>query len=154
MTEVWFYHLEQATVEQTLPKLLEKTLAAGQRALVLTRSEARAEDLARHLWSYAPDSWLPHGTTADGNPAQQPVWITNQAQNLNEAGFLFLLDAQDWSAQAPTPKTGFSRVLDLFDGTDPDAVQAARDRWRADKAAGLTLSYWQQSPDGVWTKKA
>jgi DNA polymerase-3 subunit chi len=44
-------------------------------------------------------------------------------------------------------------VFDLFDGNDPVAVEAARERWRAAKAAGHTLTYWQQGTRS-WEKKA
>jgi len=47
----------------------------------------------------------------------------------------------------------FERVFDLFDGGDEAAVVAARGRWTAAKAAGRTLTYWQQAPR-VWEKKA
>ena len=35
MTDVAFYQLERSPLEQVLPKLLEKTLDAGKRALVV-----------------------------------------------------------------------------------------------------------------------
>ena len=41
----------------------------------------------------------------------------------------------------------------MFDGNDADAVEAARERWRRAKAAGHTLTYWQQTETG-WEKKA
>jgi DNA polymerase-3 subunit chi len=41
----------------------------------------------------------------------------------------------------------------MFDGNDPAAVAAARDRWRAAKAAGHALTYWQQTDRGGWAKK-
>jgi DNA polymerase-3 subunit chi len=44
-------------------------------------------------------------------------------------------------------------VFDLFDGGDPAAVAAARQRWTAARAGGHTLTYWQQGPRG-WEKKA
>jgi DNA polymerase III subunit chi len=47
---------------------------------------------------------------------------------------------------------GFARCADLFDGNDPEAVEAARARWRAAGAAGHALTYWQQTPSG-WEKK-
>ncbi|HOT83164.1 MAG TPA: DNA polymerase III subunit chi, partial [Candidatus Defluviicoccus seviourii] len=59
MTEVAFYHLQAAPLDQVLPRLLEKTLAAGKRAVVIAGSRARAEALATVLWTYRPDSWLP-----------------------------------------------------------------------------------------------
>ena len=73
MTEIAFYHLGKSPLEQVLPKLLEKTLGAGKRALVLAGSEQRVEALAGLLWTYEQGSWLPPGTAQDGSPADQPV---------------------------------------------------------------------------------
>ena len=47
----------------------------------------------------------------------------------------------------------FTRCVDLFDGNDPAAVEAARDRWSQAQAAGHSLTYWQQTEAG-WEKKA
>jgi len=55
---------------------------------------------------------------------------------------------------ADTGRSGtFERVFDLFDGTDPDKVAAARARWRVARDAGHTLTYWKQGPRG-WEKGA
>ena len=66
----------------------------------------------------------------------------------NGARFLFLVDGAE-SARLDR----FDRVLDLFDGNDAEATEAARDRWRRAKAAGHALTYWQQGARG-WEKKA
>ncbi len=73
-----------------LPKLLEKTLASEKRAVVLAASVDRVEALAAQLWTYDPDSWLPHGTARDGSPEEQPIWLTERDENPNGAAFLFL----------------------------------------------------------------
>ncbi|MCW8835663.1 MAG: DNA polymerase III subunit chi [Rhodospirillales bacterium] len=149
MTEISFYHLQQAPLALALPKLLEKTLAAGKRAVVVVGSEERAEALSGDLWTYSPDSWLPHGTEKDGHPADQPVWLTTKDENPNGATFLFLADGAESAKVAD-----FERCFDLFDGNDDDAVKAARDRWAAYRAAGHDLAYWQQTESGGWEKKA
>ena len=41
MTEIAFYHLQRAPLEKVLPRLLEKTLAAGKRALVILGARCR-----------------------------------------------------------------------------------------------------------------
>jgi DNA polymerase-3 subunit chi len=46
----------------------------------------------------------------------------------------------------------FARCVDLFDGNDPGAVEAARARWRRALAAGHALTYWQQTRGG-WERK-
>ena len=47
----------------------------------------------------------------------------------------------------------FDRCLDMFNGNDPQSVERARERWRTYKAAGHTVTYWQQSDTGKWEKK-
>ena len=147
MTQIAFYHLESWPLEQALPKLLEKTLEAGKRALVLAGSAERVEALNNLLWTYHQDAWLPHGSAADGEPAEQPVWLAVADDNANRADYLFLTDG---AASAAVPS--FERCFELFDGNDPDAVQAARARWKAYQEAGHALTYWQQTERG-WAKK-
>ena len=43
-------------------------------------------------------------------------------------------------------------AIEIFDGGDDTAVAAARERWKAYKAAGHDLTYWQQTDDGRWEK--
>ncbi|MBB6251290.1 DNA polymerase III subunit chi [Nitrospirillum iridis] len=148
MTEVNFYHLQRSSLEQTLPDLLERSLARGWRAVVLSTVEDRSEQLAQHLWTWRTDSFLPHGTAKDGHAADQPIWLTATDERPNEAQVLFLIDGAT-SARM----TEYTRVCDIFDGIDPDAVAAARQRWKAAKDAGLDLTYWQQTDKG-WEKKA
>lgn len=149
MAELRFYHLTRKTLEQTLPGLLEKSLERGWKAVVLTGSEERAEALAQHLWTYKPDGFLPHGTAKDGHPDRQPVYLTPADERPNGAQVLFLTDG------AESGRVGeYELACDLFDGNDPDAVSAARRRWKAAKDAGHALTYWQQNERGGWEKKA
>ena len=63
MTEVLFYHLQDMTLENVLPPLLEKSLRARLargRAGRHRRSASRRS--TRHLWTYRDDSFLPHAT--------------------------------------------------------------------------------------------
>lgn len=149
MTEVSFYHLQVQPLEHALPKLLERALAAGFRVVVRVGSAERAEALAAHLWTYDSNSFLPHGTERDGDAGLQPVWITEKDENPNQADVLFLTDGV-----LSDQLGGYRRCLDLFDGNDPDAVAAARERWKAGKSQGFTLTYWQQSESGAWSQAA
>ena len=93
MTEVRFYHLIRASLESTLPVMLERSLARGQRAVVQCGSPERVEALANHLWIYAEASFLPHGTARDGRTAEQPIWLTAEDEAApNGAKVLFLTD--------------------------------------------------------------
>ena len=68
MPEIAFYHLTRKSVEETLPTLLERSLARGWRVVVQAASAKRVKALDAHLWAYRPESFLPHGTKADAAP--------------------------------------------------------------------------------------
>ena len=148
MTEIGFYHLTRTSADQALPVLLGRTLAAGKRAVVQCGSDERLAALDTALWLCPEPDWLPHGSAKDGNADLQPIWLTTADEAPNNASFLFLIDGADTTALP-----SFERVFDLFDGRDDAALASARGRWRAAKAAGHTLAYWQQTPTG-WERKA
>ena len=147
MTEVSFYHLEHTNLELALPKLLEKTLALGERALVLGGTDVRIETLASTLWTYNPGSWLPHGTAKDGSALDQPIWLTVDDINPNGATFLFLIEGV-----TSENLSNFKRCIELFDGNQPAMVEMARKHWSLYKEAGHDLLYWQQNASGGWQK--
>ena len=149
MTEIAFYHLQRSPLENVLPKLLEKTLEAGKRAVVLAGSADRIESLNNALWTVDQNGWLPHGSAKDGNAEEQPIWLTHCEENPNGATYMFMTDG----AVAESLEN-FERCFDLFDGNDEAALGAARQRWTALKDAGHELTYWQQSDQGEWEKKS
>jgi DNA polymerase-3 subunit chi len=148
-TEVNFYHLTKASLEDALPRLLVKTLQTGERAVVMLGSPERVDALNNHLWTFDPNGFLPHGSAKDGEAARQPVWLTHLDENPNGANFLFVAD------RAKSEKVDtYKRCFELFDGRDEEAVADTRERWKAYKAAGHTVVYWQQTASGGWEKKA
>jgi DNA polymerase III subunit chi len=149
MTEVLFYHLEHQPLERVLPALVERTLARGWRAVVQAGSEERVAALDTLLWTYDEASFLPHGTQRDGHVAEQPVYLTAGEANPNGAIVRFLVDGAEIGEL-----TGYQRIVYLFDGRDGEAVARARAQWKAAKDAGCEATYWQQSPEGRWEKRA
>jgi DNA polymerase-3 subunit chi len=147
MAEIGFYHLLAMPLERALPRLLERAAASGHRIVVRAGSPERVEHLATILWTYDEASFLPHGSERDGNAAFQPIWLTHRAENPNTATMLVLTDGVEADDAAQ-----FARCADLFDGNDPQAVAAARQRWRKARDAGHALTYWQQTSAG-WERK-
>jgi len=157
VTEVRFYHLQRARLEEVLPVILERCHQRGERVLVLAGSSERVEALAALLWTYRPESFLPHGTARDGEAARQPIFLAAaegdparpDGDNPNAAPILILSDG------ASHPRIGdFKLVCELFDGHDAAAVAAARAQWRTCKEAGHAVVYFQQAETGKWQETA
>lgn len=149
MTEVFFYHLEQASLEQVLPDLLEKSLERGWHAVVQASSDERIEALDQHLWTYKDDSFLAHGSAEDGPGDVQPVFLTTGEDNPNEARIRFFVDGAN-----SQEISDYERIVHLFDGRDEEAVAAARASWKHATGEGHAVTYWQQNEQGRWQKKA
>ncbi len=149
MVEVSFYHLQAQPLEQALPKLLAKVFERGLTALIRVREADMADYLNNLLWTYRPDSFLPHGTDEDKSPEEQPILISNSMdQNLNDASVLVLLQDADAS-----DLENYDRCLYMFDGNDQSSLSLARARWKTFKDQGCTVTYWQQTDTG-WQQKA
>jgi DNA polymerase III subunit chi len=149
VAEVLFYHLTESKLEDALPPLLEKSVERGWTVAVQTRDPERRDALEAHLWIYRDDSFLPHGTDEGVSPDRQPVLLTVQPDNLNAASVRFLVDGAE-----PPEALDYDRVVFVFDGYDATQLDAARAQWKKLKGEGHQLTYWQQTPEGRWEKKA
>lgn len=148
VSEIRFYHLQKSRLEEALPQLLERTLSKGWRAVVNAGSAERVEQLNGLLWTYTEGSFLPHGSSKDGDAALQPVWLTETDENPNKANVLMLVDG---AAVEGTP--AYELTCLVFDGTDPEALAQARSLWKGWQGSGAQLTYWKQEPQG-WVKQA
>lgn len=143
-----FYRLRRTPLEKALPKLLEKVLESGRRAVVIGASEERIAALNAALWTYEQGSFLPHGTARDGHGERQPVFLTTGDDNPNGARIAVMVDGI-----APGDPDRFERCLDIFDGADTAALEAARERWRERRAGGHDVTFWEQTVDGKWERR-
>ena len=150
MTEIRFYHLLDQRLERVLPQLLEVSLQRGWRVVVQASSAERIEALDAHLWTYRDDSFLPHGVSGHADAADQPVLLTTDDGNANNATVRFLIDG----APLPADLSQYERLVLIFDGNDDDLVARAREQWSEAKTLGLEASYWQPDDSGRWVQKA
>jgi DNA polymerase-3 subunit chi len=152
VSEALFYHLERKSLDDVLPGLVERTLSRGWRALIRTESAECAAAIDSLLWTYDDQSFLPHAQTGDGDSGRQKVLITVEEANANAADVLFLVGGalpSAWDGAA----AAFTRIVLLFDGRDPEALQAARGAWKNAKGAGHDVTYWKETSAGKWEKQ-
>jgi DNA polymerase III subunit chi len=153
MTEVLFYHLERRSLDDILPGLIEKTLERGWRALIRVDSAERAEAIDTLLWTYNDQTFLPHAQKGDGEASRQPVLVTVEESNDNNADVLFLIGGAAAPAWGGEDVTAFARIVILFDGRDAQALAAARAAWKNAKDAGHDTTYWKESAGGKFEKQ-
>jgi len=148
--EVFFYHLTRAPLEVTLRTLLEKSLGAGWRVAVRGRTEGMLERLDAQLWLGPEEGFLPHGRAGGPQDAAQPVLLTTAREAANRPDCVVSVEGAEIGAEEAA---GLARTMILFDGHDPNAVQAAREQWKALTGAGARAKYWSEE-SGRWEMKA
>ncbi len=150
MIRVDFYHLQKTSLEQVLPKLCEKAYATGKRIKILLGNDERVEFINALLWTYAEDSFLPHGSKKDGFVGNQPIFISACEDNENNAQLLILADGAMPDIDI---LSRYERILNIFDGNDETALNNARTYWKQIKSLNGELHYWQQNERGNFEQK-
>jgi len=134
------YHHSISPLEKVLPKLLEKVLAAGQKAVVMVSSEEQLKTIDTFLWTYSKSELIPHGSIEDGNPLLQPVWLTCIEENPNQANILVII-----GNLRPINISIFEKVLILSPEWSSDMTE-----WAASKGK---LTVWAEKLAGGWEQQ-
>jgi DNA polymerase-3 subunit chi len=145
--QVDFYHLTRQPLDRVLPAIAEKVLAAGDRLLIVVADDDERARLDRHLWTYAPESFLPHAQVGAGDDAAQPVLLAPDINAANGAKNVALADGI-WRPDA----LDFARAFHFF---DEERVKDARVAWKLLKGTdGVEPRYWKQNDAGRWEQAA
>lgn len=145
--QVDFYHLTHRPLDRVLPQIAQKVLESGGRLLVVAGDEAARARLDAALWTFSPESFLPHGQAGGEDDSRQPVLISGEAEAGNGARNVALADGV-WREAA----LGFDRAFHFF---DDERIVEARLAWKGlAEREGVTRNYWKQGDTGRWEKVA
>ncbi len=150
MIEHWFYHLEQSSLEQILPEILEKTYAKKWRALVkigplLGEGAAEIKRLDEYLWKYKKDSFLPHGRDDEPMADAHPIVLSTNAVHADGADVVLLIGGAEMTEFGVA-----QRCITILNGHDETDKATARTRWKQAKSANQITAYWRQDDRGKW----
>lgn len=148
MGNALFYHLTRSPAETLVTSLIARSRQAGWRVELRGAELTRMARLDELLWR--GDGFLPHGLAGGPHDGLQPVLLTVAGQG-GPVGADCLI-AIDGAAIDPVECALSQRICVVFDGNDPEAVDAARGQWRALTGAGVAAEYWSEA-DGRWEKK-
>jgi DNA polymerase-3 subunit chi len=139
-----FYQLSRDPAEKALALLARKTLAAGERLLVVSQDTDQLARIDRALWEEEPESFLAHGLAGTGFEADQPILLAQEMEPANGARFCAIADGL-WRESEPP----FARTLFLFDDA---TIAAARTCWvMLGKRDNVERKFWKQD-GGRWVE--
>lgn len=134
MTKIDFYVLPEATSEARwlfACKLAEKVQRMGMRVLIAVDSEADAHQLDELLWTFKPESFVPHQLISGDKPS--PVEITFNDQAGDHQGLLLNL-----SKTIPAWFSRFERVSEVVI-QEQQMLATSRERYSFYKSRGYPI---------------
>ncbi|KQM67007.1 MULTISPECIES: DNA polymerase III subunit chi [unclassified Sphingomonas] len=144
--KVDFYHLTRSPLDRVLPRIAQRLHDDGERLLLLSDDADQRRHLDMLLWTYAPDSFLPHAEAGAGDDTLQAVLIAPEPTDANAARNVAIVDGR-WRDAALT----FDRAFHFF---GEDHIAAARAAWKGlAEREGVERRYWRQG-DGGWEQAA
>jgi DNA polymerase III subunit chi len=141
LTEVEFHTGVQAPVEFAC-RLLRKAQRSGARAWV-TAPAAVLNELDRALWTFEERDFVPHARVSGAAPAllkRTPLWLAEALGDTSRPGAPRVL--VNLGASAAPDFSAIDRLIEIVP-VDVDDAQRGRERWRAYKAAGLSIVHHQ-----------
>lgn len=137
MPQADFYLLKQDAPDrlmQTACRLAAKAVAAGQRLFIQTADAAQTAALDEWLWSFPPESFLPHQRADDEFRLSAPVLL---GLKMTTSERDICLNVSGKPVEQPAR---FQRILELVPADEPSR-QAARQRWQHYKQSGFILNH-------------
>lgn len=137
-TQVHFYLLPDDTASDVNAHLLQACVQASycfrnqQKVYVFTNDQPSAHQIDELLWSFEPDSFVPHNLVGEGPSYGAPVEIGFTAPK-NRRPFLINL-----ASRIPSFAKQYSHIID-FVPAEPSLKQQARERFKQYRQAGFHI---------------
>lgn len=140
MAKANFYLLKQDTEQarrMLACRLAEQQAKQGQRICILTDSPEAAQEVDQLLWSYAPESFLPHALAGDPAAAQVAVVVGHGTEA--PSGVTCILNL---GSEAPLNQPSLNAIAE-FVLNDDESKARSRARWNLYKQLGYELQHHQ-----------
>ena len=137
MTQVDFYILTGGTSrperDRFACRLTEKAWQKGYRVFIHTGSDFEAQQLDDLLWTFRPESFVPHALATDPNSAALPVLVGWGSEPTRALDLLINL-----SGTVPAYFQRFARLAEIVESDDTQR-DIARRRYRHYRDQGCSL---------------
>ncbi|MDR0296581.1 MAG: DNA polymerase III subunit chi [Rickettsia sp.] len=152
MQQFSLYHTAEGLLYKTSCLLVEKSYHNNLRIVVLAPDIEVQELLNNMIWTYSRKQFIPHGSKLDPLPEKQPVYITHQLENPNQASILIIIAPFDIQEILSNKHyiAHFQRIIIIYDALDNLSlvIKAINEL----TIATPTIDCYKQNPMGTWSK--
>lgn len=164
MKQISFYQTIEDLADKTFCQLIEKCYSSNLKVVIFTADIQMQEYYDRLLWIYSPKKFIPHGTKYDDFPELQPIYITPELENPNQASILvmikqtptiilnLLLPKQD-NPISSVESLNFERAIIVYNGSESSNFNKLINEIRTLKNSNFSIDYFKQEINGGWVKE-
>ncbi|CAA15296.1 unknown [Rickettsia prowazekii str. Madrid E] len=154
MQQFSIYHTSNELFLKAILRLIEKCYYSNFKSVILTTDVHQQEMLNKNLWTYSRKQFIPHGSKFDPQPAKQPIYITDELQNPNNASVLVIISPTDIAKilQVKEYIKVFKRIIiitDLLENLKELIIKINKFTGQENK-----IDCFTQNPIGTWNKIA
>lgn len=137
MTLIDFYVLSKQTLEEQhhfACRLIEKAVKQGNRVMVATKDSSESERLDKALWSFRPESFVPHALEGAETASDSPVLISHGEGDDNHHDVLVNL-----RLEVPPQFSRFERLAEIVIQA-PEVLENSRKSYTYYKNRGYPIN--------------
>ena len=148
MSEVFFYHLTETTLEIGRPKIIERALSEKWSIEIRTSANTNLDEISNAIWRGPEESFLPHCLEDHEDLQDYPIVLCKSP-------------LKDWRdclivvGQADVKENevkNYKRICLIFDAKIEVELSKARKSWKKFSEEGINTIYWAEDK-GRWVKK-
>ena len=146
MAEFNFYDIGSNTLDKFLSQLLEKILILKKRAVIIVGDEDQVNYFNQQLWTLSTNSFIPHGSKVNGDPENQPIWLTNILENPNNASYLV-----STNVLLHEGIKNFEKCFFIFSKKNASMLKKAKLQKEKCLIEKIKHSFYHQNENGEWS---
>ncbi|MCX4079243.1 DNA polymerase III subunit chi [Rickettsia rhipicephali] len=152
MQQFSIYQTSDELLLKSILLLIEKCYYSDLKSVILTADADQQEMLNKNLWTYSRKQFIPHGSKLDPQPEKQPIYITDELQNPNNASVLVIISPTDIEKilQAKEYIRVFKRIIIITDL--PEDLKELTVKINKFTGQENKIDCFTQNPRGAWSK--
>ena len=167
MQQFSFYQTLEGNLDKTVCLLTEKCYNNNLKVVIVARDIEMQERINAALWTYSQKQFIPHGSKSDPLHAEQPVYITTEVENPNNATVALLVnptnviniipDQQLASSRGQSEISAaylvFHRIIIIYDSSDKNADNEINQLNNELQDKKAVIEHYIQDTKGAWVSK-
>ena len=137
--EINFYQSDE-TLHKIIATICLKLINDDKKIVIYNQSQEIINYLDDSLWQFPKLKFIPHATYQDNNKEKQPIYITNNQENPNQASHLILIN----QIADLNFIQNFQKTFYFFNSND---INLAKENWQNWQNNNLKLNYFKKQQD-------